>query len=135
MKHVSTINGTFDLCSIPLKFAQQHVPRLLCPPNCTHAPCQEPVVLLVVSRRSRRGRRKGTGNFRDVQDFLATMVSIMEHMNDYDIEQIAAYMRRKNLKTNSDNLDSIVRILKRHAKKYGVDLPALFASIHHSNPS
>jgi hypothetical protein len=135
MKHLSTIRGTFGLYSIPLKFAQQHVPRLLCPPACTHDPCQEPVIILVVSQRGRRGRRKGTGYFRDAQEFLAIMAGIMEGLKDYDIEQIAAHMRRNNLKTGSDNLDSIVRMLKRHAKNYGVDLPALFAAIHHSNPS
>jgi hypothetical protein len=130
MKHVSTIHGTFDLCSIPLKFAQQHVPYLLCPLDCTHDPCQDSVILLVVSRGSRRGRRKGTGKFRDVQDFVATMVEIMEEMRHYDIAEIAAYMRRKQLRTTSDNIDSIVRMLYRHAQHWGVDLPALFQSLH-----
>jgi hypothetical protein len=71
MKHISTIHGTFDLCAIPLKFAQQHIPQILCPPDCTHDPCQEPVVLLIVSRTSRRRRgRRGTYTRDDLVELI-----------------------------------------------------------------
>jgi hypothetical protein len=77
------------------------------------------------------GRREGTRNFRDAEEFCTTMVEIMKKMNEYNIEEIAAYMRREGLKTKSDNLDSIVRILYRHAKTFRVNLPHLFTLVHH----
>jgi hypothetical protein len=81
---------------------------------------------------SRRGRYKGSGAFRDAEEFCTVIGEIMKTMNEYDIEEVAAYMRRKNLKTQSDNLDSIVRMLYRYAKTYHVNLRDLFTFVHRS---
>jgi hypothetical protein len=44
--------------TLDLDFVQQHVPRLLCPPGCDHAPCRPPVIRLLVAEPRGRGRPK-----------------------------------------------------------------------------
>jgi hypothetical protein len=50
------LNSRSRWYTVSLDFAQQHVPHLLCPPNCSHNPCQPPVIYLLLVDPRGRGR-------------------------------------------------------------------------------
>jgi hypothetical protein len=83
MKDVHPVQGSFLLWSMPLKLAQM-IPHLLCPPDCTHDPCQEPVVTIVVLQRSRRGRPRGSWSIPDdkLMKRMIQAIRILEEQGD-----------------------------------------------------
>jgi transposase len=60
------------------------IPHLLCPPDCTHDPCQEPVVTIVVLQRSRRGRPRGSWSIPDdkLMKRMIQAIRILEEQGD-----------------------------------------------------
>jgi hypothetical protein len=52
------LNSQHRWYALDLGFVQRHVPRLLCPHECTHNPCLPPVVYLLFVDPRGRGRPK-----------------------------------------------------------------------------